>query len=139
MARFELNSVAELESVANEFVSEFGSPGTFLFRGEMGAGKTTFITALCKALRIEDYVSSPTFSLVNEYNGNGVKVFHFDCYRLNSPEEALDFGIEEYFDSGHWCFVEWPEMIEDYLPADAVVVKIEIHGQKRVISWGTEA
>ena len=92
-----------------------------------GTGKTTLIKEICNQLGVLDSISSPTFSLVNEYNtSNKSKVFHFDFYRIENEEEALDIGIEEYFDTSHWCFVEWPENIENLLPLDVVQIHLSI-------------
>ena len=95
-----------------------------LFHGEMGAGKTTFIKALCAELGVEAPVSSPTFALVNEYEYPGGLIYHFDCYRLKKASEALDFGLEEYLDSGNYCFIEWPEKIADFWPSSYAEVYI---------------
>ncbi|POR21199.1 tRNA (adenosine(37)-N6)-threonylcarbamoyltransferase complex ATPase subunit type 1 TsaE, partial [Flavobacterium columnare] len=96
-----------------------------LFNGEMGAGKTTFIKTLCKVLGVKDATSSPTFSLVNEYEANNHQIiYHFDVYRLKSQTEALDMGIDEYLYSGHWCFIEWAEKISDLIPENHTVVNI---------------
>ena len=93
----------------------------YALRGQMGAGKTTFTKALCQAMGSEDVVNSPTFAIVNVYeDGEGEEIYHFDCYRLKSIAEALDFGAEEYLYSGRYCFIEWPEMIEALLPDDTV-------------------
>lgn len=93
----------------------------------MGAGKTTLIKEICKQLGVEDNISSPTFSLVNEYETkNGELAYHFDFYRITDEEEALDIGIEDYFYSGNWCFIEWPENVENLLPLDAVEIHITI-------------
>ena len=96
-----------------------------LFNGLMGAGKTTFIKALCKSLGVQDITSSPTFSLVNEYETpDGQRIYHFDLYRINAEVEALDMGIEEYLYSGNWCFIEWPEKIPNLLPLNVTTVNI---------------
>jgi tRNA threonylcarbamoyladenosine biosynthesis protein TsaE len=98
-----------------------------LFNGEMGAGKTTLIKALCRTLGISDVTSSPTFSLVNEYvSGNGETVYHFDVYRLKHETEALDMGIEEYLYSGHYCFIEWAEKIPNLIPENHAVVSLSV-------------
>lgn len=130
-------SVDDLKDVAREFLKSHPKPTVCLLRGDMGVGKTTFVARLCKELGVSEEVSSPTFSLVNEYHikEREALVYHFDCYRLNKPEEALDFGIEEYFDSGDWCFVEWPEMIEDYLPPGAVEIQVTADQGTRVFIW----
>ena len=97
---------------------------TVLFYGHMGAGKTTFINALLKAMKSDDLATSPTFSIVNEYRLPNDKIYHFDFYRIESIEEAYNFGIEDYFDSDHWLFIEWPERIEALLPKDAQSITI---------------
>ena len=117
-------SLADLPSVAAQIVAEIQSP-VILLLGSMGAGKTTLIKALCKELAVVDEVSSPTYSLVNEYETEaGETMYHFDLYRLNSPEEALDFGVEEYLESDSICLVEWPEKIINFLPERFGVLKI---------------
>jgi tRNA threonylcarbamoyladenosine biosynthesis protein TsaE len=95
------------------------------FYGKMGAGKTSLIKELCSELGTKDIVNSPTFSIVNIYDTESEKIFHFDCYRLNSITEALDLGIEDYFYSNHYCFIEWPENIETILPNDIIKITIE--------------
>ena len=121
-----INGIEGLEEAAKTFVNAMGERSVFAFYGKMGAGKTTFIKALCKALGIEDIVNSPTFALVNEYRSDttGELVYHFDFYRINKIEEVYDMGYEDYFYSGAICLIEWPELIEDLLPEDAVRVDI---------------
>lgn len=115
----------ELESVARELLKFSGSRRIICFYGEMGAGKTTFIRYLCKELGVDETVSSPTFSLVNEYWSDRFgPVYHFDFYRINSLQEALDIGVKEYFDSGGYCLVEWPENILNLLPEPHTRVRI---------------
>ena len=106
-----------------------------LFNGLMGAGKTTFIKALCKSLGVEDITSSPTFSLVNEYETpDGQRIYHFDLYRINAEVEALDMGIEEYLYSGNWCFIEWPEKIPNLFPPNVTTINIrEIENGDRIL------
>jgi tRNA threonylcarbamoyladenosine biosynthesis protein TsaE len=119
-------SLQNLSSIAAEIISSVKNK-TLLFYGEMGVGKTTLIKEICQQLGILDNISSPTFSLVNEYQtSKEEKVFHFDFYRIEEEEEALDIGIEEYFDSNAWCLVEWPENIENLLPLDAVQIHLSI-------------
>jgi hydrolase, P-loop family len=119
--------LTNIECIARQFVEEQGDGRVFAFYGQMGAGKTTFIAAVCKALGIEEPVNSPTFAIVNEYVAdNGETVYHFDCYRLNTLRDALNIGIEEYFASGNICFIEWAENIEELLPADTVRVNIVV-------------
>ena len=121
-----INGIEGLEEAAKAFVAAMGERSVFAFYGKMGAGKTTFIKALCKALGIEDIVNSPTFALVNEYRSDttGELVYHFDFYRINKIEEVYDMGYEDYFYSGAVCLIEWPELVEDLLPEDAVRVEI---------------
>lgn len=118
-------ALAELGDVANELVKRINAP-ILLFVGEMGSGKTALIKALCSAMGVFDEVNSPTFALVNEYQTErGEPVYHFDFYRVNEPEEALDMGVEEYFDSGSVCLVEWPEKISNFLPANFGLIKLK--------------
>lgn len=121
-----VKDLSELDSAAQKLINTLVDSRVWLFYGEMGAGKTTLIKAICKALNIEDQASSPTFSIVNEYASPQGPVFHFDFYRIRSEQEALDLGYEEYFYSGHYCFVEWPERIPSLLPDDAAVIRIEL-------------
>jgi tRNA threonylcarbamoyladenosine biosynthesis protein TsaE len=125
-------SLEDIEQLAKTVLQKSSSKN-LLFYGPMGAGKTTFIKALCVALGVEDGISSPTFSLVNEYRRSNDKVvYHFDFYRINDEEEALDMGFYEYIDSEAYCLIEWPEKIENLLPLDQQVVRIEIlDDQKR--------
>lgn len=119
--------LTNIECVARQFVEEQSDGRVFAFYGQMGAGKTTFIAAVCKALGIEEPVNSPTFAIVNEYVAdNGETVYHFDCYRLNTLRDALNIGIEEYFASGNICFIEWADNIEELLPVDTVRVNIVV-------------
>ena len=120
------NSLSELPTIASQLLTFAGNERIFVFYGDMGAGKTTFIKAICHELGVTDAVSSPTFSIVNEYIGANIGVYHFDFYRLKNQNEALDMGYEEYFYSGHYCFIEWPEKIPDMLPAHYVSIKIEV-------------
>ncbi|RDK83494.1 tRNA (adenosine(37)-N6)-threonylcarbamoyltransferase complex ATPase subunit type 1 TsaE [Marinirhabdus gelatinilytica] len=108
-------TLQELPDVAGKVLEE-AQTKILLFFGAMGVGKTTFITNLAKQLGVREALSSPTFSIVNEYPLEDDKLYHFDCYRLEDEEQAMDIGIEEYLDSGHWCFVEWPEKIESLVP-----------------------
>ena len=132
---FECRAVAELSEAAKILVSNFSAQRVFAFYGEMGSGKTTLIKAICAEMGVKDVVNSPTYGLVNEYKtSNGNKVYHFDFYRLNSVEEALDIGVEEYLNSGNYCFMEWPERIAEVLPETIVNVRISLKGEVRVIS-----
>lgn len=119
-------SLQDLPKIASEIISSAKNK-TLLFYGQMGVGKTTLIKELCKSLGVLDNISSPTFSLVNEYQtANNDKVYHFDFYRIEDEEEAYDIGIEDYFDSKNWCFIEWPENIENLLPLDAVEIHLSL-------------
>ncbi len=116
-----------LPGAARDFVNAMGDHSVFAFYGKMGAGKTTFIKAVCEVLGISDTVNSPTFSIVNEYRSDttGELVYHFDFYRIKKLEEVYDMGYEDYFESGAVCLIEWPGLIEELLPGDAVRVTIE--------------
>lgn len=123
-----VDSLDQLPEAAEKFIDLMGDNTIFAFYGEMGAGKTTFINALAKALGVEDdFTSSPSFSIVNEYRSDTTAelIYHFDLYRLENLEEAIDIGIEDYFDSGALCLLEWPERVDDILPDDTVKVDIE--------------
>jgi len=123
--------LTEINSLANRLAPLLGKK-VVLFFGEMGAGKTTLIKAICRALGVQDEVSSPTFALVNEYeSGNGEAIYHFDLYRLKAEEEALDFGVDEYLDSGSFCLVEWPEKIINFLPHNFGVIIIKNNHDSR--------
>ena len=112
---------------ATDLLEKCSTARVFAFDGKMGAGKTTFIKHLCEEMGTEDVVNSPTFAIVNVYDiANGDEVYHFDCYRIKDIREAMDFGAEEYLNSGNYCFIEWAEMIESLLPDDTVWVKIEV-------------
>jgi tRNA threonylcarbamoyladenosine biosynthesis protein TsaE len=118
-------SLSEIETVATKILPYLTNK-IILVNGEMGAGKTTMIKALCKALKSPDVVSSPTFSLINEYRtANDKPLYHFDCYRIENEEEAYDFGAEEYLHSGHLCFIEWSENIASLLPQECNSLLIE--------------
>ncbi|NNE55522.1 MAG: tRNA (adenosine(37)-N6)-threonylcarbamoyltransferase complex ATPase subunit type 1 TsaE [Flavobacteriales bacterium] len=132
-SKFVCDRLEDLDAVAADLVEKIGAPGVVLFYGEMGAGKTTLIGSVCKALQSQDEVSSPTFGLVNEYQDkNGTPIYHFDFYRVENAEEAMDIGVEEYFDSGTWCLVEWPEKIDILLPSEAIRVHVNTDGEKRI-------
>ncbi len=127
MKKIEIESLSELPKVAEAVLGELRGRSVVLFRGPMGAGKTTLISRIAAALGAEDTVTSPTFALVNQYEGEGGRrIYHFDFYRINNVEEALDLGYEEYFYSGELCLVEWPEKIEPLLPEDAMTVMITV-------------
>ena len=121
-----IENLSSLQSAAEEFIKQIGERRFFAFYGKMGAGKTTFISAVCEALGVRDVINSPTFAIVNEYlSGSGELIYHFDFYRIKNIGEALDIGYYDYIDSGCLCFMEWPELIESILPDDTVKVYIE--------------
>ena len=132
---YHVENLAAIPKIARTFLADFPSSRIFAFHGELGAGKTTFIKALCIELGVNDAMSSPSFSLVNEYHDtNGKPIYHFDLYRLKSPEEAFDIGMEEYLYSGNYCFVEWPERAEELLPQETVHIMIKAINGTREIS-----
>ncbi len=121
-----IKDINEIGKAAQEFVAAMGDKTVFAFYGKMGAGKTTFIKAVCEELGVEDVINSPTFAIVNEYvDGKGCPIYHFDFYRIKNLQEVMDLGYEDYVYSGNVCFMEWPELIENLLPDDAVKVTIE--------------
>jgi tRNA threonylcarbamoyladenosine biosynthesis protein TsaE len=128
-------TLAELRSAATWLLSQVGQRRVLAFYGAMGAGKTTLIKELCRALHVTDNVTSPTFALINEYRAaDGGKIFHFDFYRIQKLEEAYDLGCDEYFDSGHLCLVEWAELVEELLPPDALRIHIDApHANTRTL------
>ena len=128
MTKIQIPSLQALDGAAKEFLKAIGDHRIIAFHAPMGAGKTTFITAVCKALGVrEDAVSSPTFAIVNEYRtAAGEPLFHFDFYRIEHPEEALDIGLYDYLDSGALCLIEWPENIGPLLGEEALDVRIEV-------------
>ena len=120
-----INSIGSIRETAREFVKHIGDHRVFAFYGTMGAGKTTFIKAICEELGVNDVITSPTFAIVNEYEATAAEtIYHFDFYRIKKLEEVYDMGYEDYFYSGSLCFIEWPELIEELLPDDAVRVTI---------------
>jgi tRNA threonylcarbamoyladenosine biosynthesis protein TsaE len=125
--RIEITDLKNIRRAASTFLREMGNNKVFAFYGSMGAGKTTFIKALCEEMGVTETVSSPTFAIINEYRGKeGTPIFHFDFYRISKLEEAFDFGYEDYFYSGNLCFIEWPELVESILPQDAVKIAIRV-------------
>lgn len=129
MKQIIIKNIEDLPKAAHEFMGLMDDATVYAFDGEMGAGKTTFINALCRALGVEeDPTGSPTFSIVNEYRSDTTAelIYHFDLYRIENLEQAFDIGIEDYLDSGALCFIEWPDRIADILPDDTVRVKIDV-------------
>ena len=125
MVIFDNISVDQLQMVSKEIIAMAGEQRIFAFYGKMGAGKTTLIKEICKTLEVEDVVNSPTFAIVNEYNSTKEKIFHFDFYRLKNIQEAFDIGYEDYFYSGNYCLIEWPEKITELLPQNFVRIQID--------------
>lgn len=133
MKRIEIESLSELSSVADEVIEALDGRSVVLLRGGMGAGKTTLVSRIAARLGAEDTVTSPTFALVNQYEGSECRIYHFDFYRIDRIEEVFDLGYEEYFYSGDLCLVEWPEKIEPLIPDDAMVVRITAgEGEQRI-------
>lgn len=132
-----ISTVDRIHEAAKEFVQTLQPGRVYAFYGKMGAGKTTFIKALCKELGVEDVVNSPTFALVNEYtSGRGEPIYHFDFYRIKNLEEVYDMGYEDYFYSHHLCLLEWPELVESILPDDAIRVTITVEADaSRTVEW----
>lgn len=126
MMKLTIRSLDTIRETAHEFVANMGQASVFAFYGKMGAGKTTFVKAICEELGVEDVIASPTFAIVNEYQSTktGGPIYHFDFYRIKKLDEVYDMGYEDYFYSGAPCFLEWPELIEEILPNDAVKVTI---------------
>ncbi len=123
-----IHKLANIEEIAKKFLEINSGRKIFAFYGEMGAGKTTFIKAICAGLNSTDIVTSPTFTLVNEYlTEDGDSLYHFDFYRIKKIEEAYDFGFEEYLDSGKFCFIEWPEKVDSLLPSSVCNVKMSVN------------
>lgn len=122
-----IQSLDHIHEAAREFIAAMGDNTVFALYGKMGAGKTTFIKALCQELGVEDVVTSPTFAVINEYRSDiaGELIYHFDFYRIKKLEEVYDMGYEDYFYSGALCFIEWPELVEELLPGNTVKVTIE--------------
>lgn len=127
MTEIIIKDLDHIHEAAREFISKMGEGSVFAFYGSMGAGKTTFVKAICEELGVEDVITSPTFAIVNEYRSDstGELIYHFDFYRIKKLEEVYDMGYEDYFYSGALCFIEWPELIEELLPEDAVRVTIK--------------
>lgn len=127
---YKIDDINKLKECAKKLLLKYSDKRVFAFYGEMGAGKTTFISTICNFLEAKGDIASPTFTIINEYEDKkGEPIFHFDCYRLNGVEDAQKIGIEEYFYSGNYCFIEWPEIVESLLPDDHIVVKLSHDNQ----------
>lgn len=132
-----IRSLEEIHDAARRFIEMMGDNTVFAMYGKMGAGKTTFTKAVCECLGVEDVINSPTFAIVNEYRStSGELIYHFDFYRIKKLEEVYDMGYEDYFYSGALCFIEWPELVEELLPVEAVKVTIEEQEDgSRIVRW----
>ena len=132
-----IENLNAINIAAQDFIKKIKNKKVFAFYGEMGAGKTTFIKAICENLGVEDMINSPTFSIVNEYlDADGNIIYHMDCYRIEKESEATDIGVTGYLYSGNYCFIEWPEKIERLLPDDIVKVKIaETENGTRIVEF----
>jgi tRNA threonylcarbamoyladenosine biosynthesis protein TsaE len=131
---FDISNAEDLAIAAKKMLQFSGDLKIFAFQGEMGVGKTTFIKELCKALGSKDNFGSPTYSIVNEYSSRAGKIFHFDLYRIKNKEELLDIGFEEYLSSGSYCFIEWPEIANEFFSQDVIRVEIYVSDNKRHIA-----
>ena len=134
MNTISIQDIEHIREAAREFIQQMGDAHVFAFYGKMGAGKTTFVKAICEELGVKDVITSPTFAIINEYEASstgqyeGIPIYHFDFYRIKKLEEVYDMGYEDYFYSGALCFIEWPELIEELLPEDTVKVCITENG-----------
>ncbi|MFT6997538.1 MAG: tRNA threonylcarbamoyladenosine biosynthesis protein TsaE [Cryomorphaceae bacterium] len=134
MTKYIARSLEDLASISDKLIMEAGEHRLFAFYGEMGAGKTTLINSILEVLGVKGGGSSPTFSIVNEYEGrSGESIYHFDFYRIVNLEDVYDIGYEDYFFSANYCFIEWPERVEELLPSDVVKVQIRVEGEHREI------
>jgi tRNA threonylcarbamoyladenosine biosynthesis protein TsaE len=141
MDDLQIKNLDSIREAAKGFIRQMGDRTVFAFNGKMGAGKTTFIKAICEELGVSDVINSPTFSIVNEYRSDttGELIYHFDFYRINSLQEALDIGTEDYFECGALCFIEWPEKVAALLPDDVVLVEItEQEGGVRQVEFNED-
>ena len=131
MNTISIQDIEHIREAARELIQQMGDAHVFAFYGKMGAGKTTFVKAICEELGVQDVITSPTFAIINEYEASStgqyedIPIYHFDFYRIKKLEEVYDMGYEDYFYADALCFIEWPELIEDILPEDAVKVSIE--------------
>jgi len=133
-----IKNLTGINKAAKEFIHHTDNCRVFAFRGKMGAGKTTFIKALCEALGVSDTINSPSFAIINEYESAATEetIYHFDFYRINSIQEAINIGSEDYFNGGSLCFIEWPEKIKSLLPDDTLWVDIvEQENGSRIVSF----
>lgn len=130
------NSISDLDDIAKQIIDTFKGNRVFILKGNMGAGKTTFVKSVCDYLEVQDNVCSPTFAIVNQYYSEKAgDIYHFDFYRINKEEEAFDIGFEEYLYSGNYCFIEWAEKIPNLLPSNYIIITIkEIQENKREIT-----
>jgi tRNA threonylcarbamoyladenosine biosynthesis protein TsaE len=138
MKKTVIENINSIRQSAAEFIAHMNDNKIFAFEGNMGAGKTTFIKAICEELGVEDVINSPTFSIVNEYRSSitGGLIYHFDFYRINKASEAQEIGIDDYIYSGALCLIEWPEIVKTLLPANTVFVSVkEQPGGSRTITW----
>lgn len=134
MPEITINTLSDLPLASKQLIQAFGNKKVIAFKGEMGVGKTTLIKAICEELGVKQTISSPTFSIVNEYlSSSGKKIYHFDFYRINKISEAYDMGYEEYFYSDAYCFIEWPEKVEELMPEDVLKVNISVKDSMRTI------
>ena len=135
--KIKINSLDNIHEAAKQFIKNMGKGNIIAFYGKMGAGKTTCIKAIWEELGVEDVITSPTFAIVNEYTTKtGEPIYHFDFYRIKKIEEVYDLGYEDYFDSSHLCFLEWPELITDLLPEDTLKVTISVEDDgSRVVEF----
>lgn len=137
--QFTIISESELPKLAGELINGYESIRVFVFHGNLGAGKTTFIKQICAVLGVEGAMSSPSFSIVNEYQTNkGEPVYHVDCYRMKDESEAWDIGLDEILDSGAYCFIEWPDKIDNLLPENYVRVSITQEENQRIFKFSKE-
>lgn len=136
MPEITIDTIRDLPAASKRLIQAFGNKHVIAFKGEMGAGKTTLIKAICEELGVEQTISSPTFSIVNEYlSAAGKKIYHFDFYRINNITEAYDMGYEEYFYSDAYCFIEWPEKIAELIPEDVLTVNMSVKDGVRVVEF----
>ena len=137
MKSLEITSLQTINQTAKQFLQQIGNKKVFAFNGVMGAGKTTFIKAICQELGVKETINSPTFSIINEYEAdNGKIIYHFDCYRINNFKDAINIGAEDYLYSGNLCFIEWAENILPILPLNTIEVEIkEVEEQKREVNF----